>query len=101
MTTPNLRPTVPGCYRCDLREDEARDHASAEWDDITEVRHLRARLAAAEADRDQLIDRLTTAKALHVPQAGQGPAYCQDCDQRWPCPTRAALAATTNTTKEN
>ena len=24
---------VPGCYRCDLREDEARDHAVVEWDD--------------------------------------------------------------------
>lgn len=23
---------VPGCYRCDLREDEARDHQAAEWE---------------------------------------------------------------------
>ena len=68
---------------------------------MTAAKELAARLAAVEADRDQLIDRLTAAKALHVPQTGQGPAYCQDCDQRWPCPTRAVLsAAPTDTTKE-
>ena len=29
---------VPGCFRCELREDEARDHAAAEWhDQITDA----------------------------------------------------------------
>jgi len=80
----------------------ARERWADLYEDLTAERDaLAARLAAVEAERGDLIDRLTVAKALHTPQPGQGPAYCQSCDERWPCPTRAVLsAAPTDTTKE-
>ena len=85
--------------RTNLWALQEQDERAEIWREKANRYH--ARLAAVEADRGRLIDRLTAAKALHTPQPGQGPAYCQDCDEPWPCPTRAVLsAAPTDTTKE-
>lgn len=130
---------VPGCFRCELREDEARDHQAAEWDGlerptdadldqweeqarrfnrapftqvlalIAEVRNLRHTTEADLEYQRRLEARLAAVEALvaeweYVQKQNRkalGATRLLLLDIPGPADFRAALAAPTDTTKEN
>ena len=104
------------CYTDECGEP-CRSHVALLWAERDTARKkvglIGQRLGKVRAERDALAARLAAVEALHRvdPNSGHNPdcpcgrpAYdgqrCSHCRLPWPCPTSAALAAPTDTTKE-